>query len=143
MIQENAMHAGPESSPAARRTVLVVDPYHHSRQGLRASLLGADCLVETAANGREAVEHMRRTRFDVAVIDLDLPPAGGVVSSALDVARLFRMLNPAAAIVVVSAERQPLIEHVASDLGPFQILEKPISPARVRAIVCAVGGGQA
>jgi CheY-like chemotaxis protein len=140
MIHENEIQAGPEPPAAARRTVLVVDAYHHSRHGLRAALIGVDCRVETAANGREAIEHMRQTRFDVAVIDFDLPPAGGVAGNAWDVARLFRALNPGAAIVMVSAERQPVSDDVARELGPCQLLEKPISPARVRAIVCAVGG---
>ena len=71
-------------------SVLVVDPYRHSRQGLDASLNEMGYRVETAGNLAEAIALIDRMPFDIAVIDLDLPrwsaPPGAGGSSPCSVA---------------------------------------------------------
>ena len=120
--------------------VLVVDPYRHSRQGLRTSLVEMGYQVETAANLAEAIALIDMTHFDVAVIDLDLPRWSAPPGGGWELAVLCRALNPDAAIVVVSSEI--VTESVArsEELGA-ELLAKPISPARLRGIVRALAHG--
>ena len=116
--------------------VLVVDPYRHSRQGLNTSLLDMGFQVETAANLAEAITLIDRNRFDIAVIDLDLPRWSAPPGGGWEVALLCRALNPEATIVVVSSEIAAETVARSRELGA-ELLAKPISPTRLRAIVSA------
>lgn len=121
--------------PSEPARILIVDAYGHSREGLKASLRGGGCVVETAAGSWEAISKMREGRFRAAIIDLELPPAHGVAMSGWDLARVFRAFQPGGAIILVTAEWRPEVEMEARRLQGVQLLEKPINPAALRAIV--------
>ena len=118
-----------------QKTILLVDDYRHSREGLRNSLLGGGYQVETAANSWQAIKKMKERRFEVAIIDLDLPPVHGVDMSGWDLVRIFRAFNPAVPIIVVSSEGGKHIKAQAERLKVSEVLEKPITPARLKALV--------
>lgn len=119
----------------SRPHVVLIDPYAGSREGLRASLEAEGCLVEAAADALHAMELVRGGGFDLGVMDLDLSPARGIVRSAWELARLFRVFNPSAPIVLFVAELGRDIEAEAAAIEPALVLEKPIDPARLRALV--------
>ena len=122
-------------------SVLVVDPYRHSRQGLGSSLNEMGYEVETAANLAEAIALIDRMPFDIAVIDLDLPRWSAPPGGGWELAVLCRALNPEAAIVVVISEIAAETVARSRELGA-ELLAKPISPARLRAIVQALARGE-
>src|SRR4029434_8384639 len=70
-----------EAEHDGRAHLLLVAPYGGSREGLGAALRGGSLIVETAEGIAEAVAKMQHGEFDVAVIDLDLPPAHGLAES--------------------------------------------------------------
>jgi CheY-like chemotaxis protein len=115
--------------------VVLIDPYVGSREGLRASLESAGCRVHVAGDALHALALLRTGGFDMGVIDLDLLPARGVVGSAWELARLFRVYNPAAPIVLLTAELDHDLEAEAGTVNPALLLAKPIDPARLRAVV--------
>jgi CheY-like chemotaxis protein len=119
----------------ARLRAVLIDPYAGSREGLRASLDAEGCLVEAAADALHAMALVRAGGFDLGVIDLDLSPARGIVRSAWELARLFRVFNPSAPLVLFVAELGRDLEAEAASLYPALLLEKPINPARLRAVV--------
>jgi len=119
----------------ARLRALLLDPYAGSREGLRASLEAEGCLVEAAANVPHAVALMRSGGFDLAVIDLGLLPTMGIARSAWELARLFRVFNPGAPLVLMAAELRRDLDAEAARVCPALVLEKPINPARLRAVV--------
>ena len=119
----------------ARLHTLLIDPYAGSREGLRASLDAEGCLVKATGNAPHAMVLMRAGGFDLAVIDLGLPPARGIARSAWELARLFRVFNPGALLVLLAAELQRDLEADAACVCPALVLEKPIDPARLRAVV--------
>ncbi len=121
-----------------QRRILVVDGNLHSRDGLRDSLRTTSDGVETAAGGWEAIRKIRAARYDVAVIDLDLPPGRDVGITGWDLVRIFRAYLPSISIIALSAEDERAHEAQAAQLGITNFLEKPISPARLRAIVRAL-----
>lgn len=118
-----------------RIRALLLDPYAGSREGLRASLEAEGCLVEAAADALHAVALMRAGGFDLAVIDLGLLPTWGIARSAWDLARLFRVFNPSAPLVLLAAELRRDLEAEATCVRPALVLEKPINPAHLRAVV--------
>ncbi|MFQ5847209.1 MAG: response regulator [Candidatus Methylomirabilales bacterium] len=142
-ILPRRLHAGdtpqhgkqhPEAATVQKK-ILVVDDERHSREGLRVSLLGAGHIVETAADSWQAIKKIKEYPFEVAIIDLDLPPVHGVALSGWDLVRIVRAFNPASAIVVVGAEETRDMKAYAEQLEVSAFLEKPISPARLKAIV--------
>ena len=70
----------------------------------------------------------------MGVIDLDLSPARGIVRTAWELARLFRVFNPSAPLVLFVAELGRDVVTEAASLRAL-VLEKPINPARLRAVV--------
>ena len=125
----------PLERQSSRPHVLLIDPYAGSREGLRASLEAEGCFVEAAPDALHAMELLRAGGFDLGVMDLDLSPARGIVRSAWELARLFRVFNPAAPVVLFVAELGRTIIAEASAMEPALVLEKPIDPARLRAVV--------
>jgi CheY-like chemotaxis protein len=124
-----------EKTAAVEKKILVVDDDRHCRDGLRDSLLGAGYSVETAADSREAIEKVKARLFEVAIIDLDLPPVLGIATSGWELVRIFRDINPAITVIVVGAEEDKQVKARAAQLKVSEFLEKPISPARLKTIV--------
>lgn len=120
---------------AAKKRILVVDDHRHSREGLRESLLGEGYQVEAAADGWQAIKKVKEGQFEVAIIDLDLPPVHGVDMSGWDLIRICRAFHPGIIIIVVSAEAGQAVKVQADELKVAKVLEKPIDPTQLKAIV--------
>lgn len=119
----------------SRLHALLLDPYSGSRDGLRASLESEGCVVEAAGDAPHGLALMRAGAFDLAVIDLGLLPARGIARDAWELARLFRVFNPSAPLVLLAAEMRRDLDAEAACVCPALVLEKPINPARLRAVV--------
>jgi|SRR5215510_4134729 len=127
-----------EAEHDGRAHLLLVDPYGGSREGLGAALRGGSLIVETAEGIAEAVAKMQHGEFDVAVIDLDLPPAHGLAESGWDLVRLVREVHPQMPLVLIAAECPPDTQAEALRHGAARLLEKPINPRELRSIVQAL-----
>ena len=88
-------------------TVLLADDHAVVRDGLRMILEAEPDIrvVGEAANGRQAVDRVRRLRPDVAVLDIAMPELNGI-----DAARLIRENHPASQVVMLSMHSST--EHV-------------------------------
>lgn len=115
------------------KKILLVDAYRHSREGLRTWLLAGGYRVETAADSWQAIKKMKDGLFDVAILDLDLPPVHGVAVSGWDLVRIFRAFNPTVSIILIGSEGGS--EAQAERLKVSEFLEKPVTPATLKAIV--------
>jgi CheY-like chemotaxis protein len=91
--------------------------------------------VETAADSWQAIKIIKEHPFDIAIVDLDLPPVHGVSVNGWDLARIFRAYHPAISIIVVSAEDRSAVKAEAERLGVSEFLEKPINPTQLKMIV--------
>lgn len=123
--------------PAEPARILVVDAYGHSREGLSASLRLGGYRVETAVGSWEAIQKAKDGHFGLAIIDVDLPPAHGVVMSGWDLARIFRAFHPGAAVILVTAEWRRELE-VEAECHRARLVEKPINPGELRVLVRAL-----
>jgi len=127
-------------------TILLVERDRCSREGLRDSLARAGHAVETAADASQAMGKIKGRSFEVAIIDLDLPAVQGVSTSGWDLARVFQACNPASSIIGVSVLEDDEVRRQAAQLQFSQLLEKPISPTHLKAIIedtrCAAGAAR-
>src|SRR5262245_25314455 len=136
------MPIGAESNPlrttAAGRPlcrILVVDDDRPSREGLSALLLSEGYAVAAAADAWQAMMHLRAHRFDVAVVDLDLPSVHGVDLGGWDVVRIARGYQPDIAVIVLSADEDTTPGPEALALDVTGVLGKPISLQELSGLV--------
>jgi two-component system response regulator AlgR len=110
--------------------VLVVDDEPLARARLR-TLLG-DCgapaasVAAEAANAAQAMEQLRRQRFDVALLDIRMPGADG-----LALAQVMRSLPEPPAVVFVTAHAEHAV--TAFELEALDYLTKPVRLERLQA----------
>jgi CheY-like chemotaxis protein len=130
---------GSQAEPLSEvERILLVDAYGHSREGLSASLRGGGYGVETAAGVWEAIEKAKEARFGLAIIDVELPPAPGVAMNGWELAGIIRTFHPGAALILVTVEWRPDLKAQAEGLHRARLVEKPIHPGELRALVKAL-----
>ncbi len=121
--------------------ILVVDDEVQIRRLLQTGLGGYGYVVETAADGLEAIEKARTWRPDVIVLDLGLPKLSG-----LDVCRAIRSWS-SLPIIVLSVREAEHDKITALDLGADDYLTKPFGLgellARIRVALRHAAGSTA
>src|SRR5439155_807781 len=114
-------------------TVLVADDEKNILQLARMYLQAEGFTVETAGNGREALEKVRVARPDLLVLDLMMPEIDG-----LEVCRRLRKENDLP-IIMLTARGDDVDKIVGLELGADDYLTKPFNPrelvARVKAVL--------
>ena len=117
--------------------VLVVDDDPAMRRTLSINLRARDYEVETAGDGRSALQVVDERMPDVVLLDLGLPDLDGV--AVLRQLRAFTQVP----VIVVSARTESDDKVEALDLGADDFITKPFSIeellARVRAATRRVG----
>jgi len=116
-------------APAPTRRLVLVDDHEVVREGLVA-VLAQDPrfeIVGSASTGREAVEVVRRTRPDVAILDLRLPDTPG---DAL--CRELRALLPDLAVIVLSSYLTEESVRASIDAGASAYVTKAAGIAELR-----------
>ena len=111
--------------------ILVVDDEPQLRRVMRAALTRQGYVIDDARTGEEALEAVRRQRYDLLLLDRNLPAMSGV-----DCCRAVRECSDAAIIMLtVRKAEQDRIE--ALDAGADDYVTKPFSMpellARIRA----------
>ncbi len=106
--------------------ILVVDDEPTARRSWRDILRLEGYQVETAADGKAALEAMKKTEFDVVLLDLKMPGMGG-----LEVLRTASKLHPDTQIIVLTAHGSLDSAIEALRQGAHDYLLKPASPEDV------------
>jgi two-component system chemotaxis response regulator CheY len=127
-----------ESGAAARARILVVDDSSLVRLYYRSALEKAGFEVEQAINGIEGMERVLSQRFDLVIVDVNMPRMDGFTfvrslrCGANDVASL------PALMISTEAEMQDMAEARAS--GANFYLVKPVAEAELVRHVCVLTG---
>ncbi len=120
-----------ESPQAAPARVLIVDDEEDQRRALASLASSWGFTVETACDGRDALEKLAEFRAHVLVTDLSMPRMDGV--------ELLRQLSvqghsPASIVLTAFGSMENAIKTV-HDLGAFWFLEKPIQPTALKVLL--------
>lgn len=112
------------------RNVLVVDDEPTLRLGFSYALSSRSTFVESASTGRQALEKLRSSRFDIVILDLRMPDIDG-----LGVIEAMRLTGIEVPVVLCSAAVTPsaairAIQHQVPDF-----LLKPVRPADLREVI--------
>jgi two-component system chemotaxis response regulator CheY len=116
--------------------VLIVDDSALARRNLRQILESADCEVAEAEDGLSALERYFLEKPDVVLLDLVMRGMYG-----LDVIEKIRELDPAAKIVVVSADIQTSSQHLVDQAGAKAFITKPFDRDEILGTLDAVLAG--
>lgn len=118
-----------------RKRILLVEDDQHSRNGLQTSLLADGHGVAAVSDGWQAFRQIKEGAFDLALVDLDLPPVMGVVVTGWDVARILRAYVPTIPIIVMTAQEDEGVQRLAKRFKVSAFMVKPIDPINVKAFV--------
>jgi two-component system chemotaxis response regulator CheY len=118
--------------------VLLVDDSGLARRGTRRVLEEAGYTVVEAEDGLSALERFSIDKPDVVLLDLVMKGMYG-----LDVLAKLRELDPAARVIVVSADIQTSSREMVQAAGASGFINKPAAPGQVVAMVEQVLKGSA
>jgi two-component system chemotaxis response regulator CheY len=119
--------------PEEDRRVLIVDDDHATRQLIKITVEGLPipCRIYEAADGDAAIQLARRSRPDLALIDIVLPDSGA--SGVLVCRELCR--DSRTKVVVVSGQASDSIIQAALAAGAIAYVRKPFSLEDLRSKV--------
>lgn len=116
-------------APRPRR-ILVVDDEAPVREAFEAALQAKGHEVVLAADGREALRHVRRDHFDLIFLDVLLPKVGGA-----SVLGTIKRRDPEAVVVLITGFPYHEETVAALEYGPAMVLRKPIKLDDIHAVL--------
>jgi len=119
--------------------VLLVDDHAIVREGLKRMLAAAapQWTTDEAADGHEALAHLQRQRYDVAIVDISMPGMSG-----LDLVRRVRADHPLLRVLMLSMYTEELYAMRAFKAGANGYVTKDNSTLQlVEAVSKVVAGG--
>ena len=127
------MIAPPPFNAAGRNptgSILVVDDEELLRLTLRLTCESLGHRVQTASDGKQALEVVKHTKPDLVILDYRLPDTTGV-----DLAHELVRLHPACQGILCSAHIDDDMVRRLLPVGFIDFLSKPILPDTVREVV--------
>ena len=118
-------------------TVLLVDDSGLARRSTRRVLEEAGYAVIEAEDGLSALERFSVDKPDVVLLDLVMKGMYG-----LDVLAKLRELDPAARVIVISADIQTSSRELVQSAGAAAFINKPAAPGQILETVGQVLSGQ-
>ena len=112
-----------EAPDFSGRRILYVEDIASNREVLAATLDETGAVIEFAETGAEALEKIRAGRFDVILLDLQLPDTNG-----LALARNVLRERPASRIVAVTAQVAAETRDECCAAGMSGVVAKPFTP---------------
>ena len=118
---------------ASRGRILIVDDQPQIRRALRTALVAKGYEVNDASRGDEAFEKLREDKYDVILLDINLPDLKGT-----DVCRTIRATSDVG-IIMLTVRNNEADKVAALDCGANDYVTKPFSTpelfARIRAVL--------
>lgn len=109
--------------PAEKTSILVVDDELAVRDALKLVLEANGYEALLAETGRAAIAQVHTRVFQVLIVDLDLPDTSG-----LELIKTIRELQPATAVILITAQVTADALVQTQSLGAVQVLSKPFPP---------------
>ncbi len=112
--------------------ILIVDDEPILRKGLKFSLTQENYEVETASNGKIALEMIRDNKYDLIILDLMIPEVSGI-----DVCKEVRK-DSTVPIIILTAKGDDESKILGLDAGADDYIAKPFNVLELKARIKAV-----
>ncbi len=109
-----------------RETILIVDDEESIRRSLAGVLTDEGYEVATAASGRIALDVLRESQPDLALLDIAMPEMDGV-----ETLRRLKEMRPELPVVMISGHGTIETAVKTTRMGAYDFIEKPLSLERV------------
>lgn len=120
----------------AVKHILIVDDEENTRLGLSKLLSQEGYVIDLAANGREALELMRRQRVNLVISDINMPDMNGI-GFLREVSRRF----PSTSVIMITAYGGVETYLEAMNLGALEYLHKPVRLDELRSVMKKIFNG--
>lgn len=119
--------------------ILIVEDSHAMRAFVRATLEDTGAEVTEASSGFEALRALPRERFDLVVVDINMPDING-----LELVSFMRKsdVHKATPLIIISTEASAKDRERGLALGADAYLSKPFEPAQLRELVAKLLPGR-
>lgn len=116
--------------PKETRRILLVDDEENTRIALSRLLSREGYVVDTVANGYEALNHLREHDVNLIVTDINMPEMDGIA--------FLRELNrsfPGSNVIMITAYGgvESYIESI--NLGAFEYINKPVKIEELKSVL--------
>ncbi|HET9635695.1 MAG TPA: sigma-54 dependent transcriptional regulator [Gemmatimonadaceae bacterium] len=109
---------------------LIVDDDRTLREGCASVLRSEGFVVEVTARGDEAIEMIRRQRFDIMFVDVYMTPVSGI-----DVLKTVMGTAPDTLVVLMTGNPSVESSIEAMQIGAWEYLSKPYSGTQLQLIL--------
>lgn len=120
LITNNIKNLGADLAKSATR-ILVVDDEENARMALARLLAKEGFLVDSVANGYEALNYLRHQPVQIIVTDINMPEMDGI-SFLKELNKSFPKMN----VIMVTAYGGVESYLEAMNLGAFEYINKPV-----------------
>lgn len=110
--------------------ILVVDDEKNIRITLSQALVSIPAEVETASDGKEALQKVADGVFSLILLDLRMPEMGG-----MEVLQKLRDDRPEIPVAIITAHGNVESAVDAMKLGAIEFIQKPFGPDEIRGLV--------
>jgi len=132
------------SLPKNTKRILLVDDEENTRIALSRLLTREGYIVDTVANGFEALNHLREHDVNLIVTDINMPEMDGI--------EFLRELNrsfPGSNVIMITAYGGVESYIEAINLGAFEYINKPVKIEELKSVLervlstknCHIKGG--
>jgi DNA-binding response OmpR family regulator len=116
-----------------KKPILVVDDENNIRLTMSQSLEPLEISVQTAVNGEEALQKLRKGSFGLVFLDLKMPGIDG-----MEVLRQIKNDWPKTRVIIITAHGTIEFAVEAMKLGAADFIQKPFSPSEIRELATQV-----
>src|SRR4051812_17090566 len=113
-----------------RMRALIVDDDRTLREGCASVLRSEGFAVEVTARGDEAIEMVRRQRFDIMFVDVYMTPVSGI-----DVLKTVMATAPNTLVVLMTGNPSVESSIEAMQIGAWEYLSKPYSGTQLQLLL--------
>lgn len=113
-----------------RMRALIVDDDRTLREGCASVLRSEGFTVEVTARGEEAIEMVRRQRFDIMFVDVYMTPVSGI-----DVLKTVMATAPNTLVVLMTGNPSVESSIEAMQIGAWEYLSKPYSGTQLQLLL--------
>jgi DNA-binding NtrC family response regulator len=111
-------------------SILLVDDDEGMVETLADILTARDYAVSTADSGEAAVEQVRRSGFDVVLMDIKMPGLNGV-----EALKAMKQMNPAIKVIMMTAFTHDDLVREARRASAVAVVAKPLDVDAVLSLV--------
>jgi DNA-binding response OmpR family regulator len=115
------------------KPILIVDDEKNIRLTLSQALETLGAVIDTAANGEEALTKLKEKEFGLILLDIRMPGMDG-----MEVLHRVREIRPDIRVIMITAYGTVEAAVEAMKLGAVDFLQKPFDPEEIRELVLRV-----